>query len=334
MTCVKVIGTGHYVPERVVTNHDLARMMDTSDEWIVERTGIRERRWITPGTTLDDLAAGASRMALQDAGIEAGELDLIICATLNPDCFFPGNGVLLQRALGARTVGAMDLRNQCTGFVYGVATAAAYIKAGFARTVLVVGTEIHSTSMDLTDRGRDIAVLFGDGAGAAVLRATEDQGEGRSDVLASVLHSQGEFARELWCELPSGSRPGRITAEQIAEGRHYPLMNGRAVYTHAVRRFCEAIQEVLDAGGVAKQDVKLVIPHQANLRITEAVTKRFELAPQQVFSNIQRYGNTTAASIPIALSEATREGRLERGDLLVLVAFGSGFTWGANLIRW
>ncbi len=330
MTCAMVIGTGHCVPDRVVTNRDLMQWMDTSDEWIVERTGIRERRWITPGTTLDDLAAGAARMALQDAGIAAEELDLIICATLNPDCFFPGNGVLLQHALGARTVGAMDIRNQCTGFVYGLATAAAHIKAGFARTVLVVGTEIHSTSLDISDRGRDIAVLFGDGAGAVVLRA----GEGGGDVLASVLHGQGEFARELWCELPSGSQPGRITAAQIAEGRHYPHMNGRAVYTHAVRRFCEAIQEVLDAGGVARQEVKLVIPHQANLRITEAVTKRFDLAPEQVFSNIQRYGNTTAASIPIALSEAVREGRLARGDLLVLVAFGSGFTWGANLIRW
>lgn len=330
MTCAMVIGTGHCVPDRVVTNRDLMQWMDTSDEWIVERTGIRERRWITPGTTLDDLAAGAARMALQDAGLASEELDLIICATLNPDCFFPGNGVLLQHALGARTVGALDIRNQCTGFVYGLATAAAHIKAGFARTVLVVGTEIHSTSLDISDRGRDIAVLFGDGAGAVVLRA----GEGGGDVLASVLHSQGEFARELWCELPSGSQPGRITAAQIAEGRHYPHMNGRAVYTHAVRRFCEAIQEVLDAGGVAKQEVKLVIPHQANLRITEAVTKRFELAPEQVFSNIQRYGNTTAASIPIALSEAVREGRLARGDLLVLVAFGSGFTWGANLIRW
>ena len=330
MTCAKVIGTGHCVPDRIVTNHDLAQWMDTSDEWIVERTGIRERRWITPGTTLDDLAAGAARMALQDAGIGAEDLDLIICATLNPDCFFPGNGVLLQRSLGARTVGAMDIRNQCTGFVYGLATAAAHVKAGLARTVLVVGTEIHSTSMDLSDRGRDIAVLFGDGAGAAVLQA----GEGPGDVLASVLHSQGEFARELWCELPSGSQPGRITAEQIAEGRHFPHMNGRAVFTHAVRRFCEAIQEVLEAGGVAKRDVRLVIPHQANLRITEAVTKRFDLSAEQVFSNIHRYGNTTAASIPIALSEASREGRLARGDLLVLVAFGSGFTWGANLIRW
>ncbi len=342
MTCARVIGTGHCVPERIVTNHDLAQWMDTSDEWIVERTGIRERRWITPGTTLNDLAAGAARMALQEAGLAADELDLIICATLNPDCFFPGNGVLLQHALGARTIGALDIRNQCTGFVYGVATAAAHIKAGFARTVLVVGTEIHSTSLDISDRGRDIAVLFGDGAGAAVLQAGEGPLEGRtggrigghSDVLASVLHSQGEFAHELWCELPSGSQPGRITAAQIAEGRHYPHMNGRAVYTHAVRRFCEAIQEVLDAGGVAKQDVKLVIPHQANLRITEAVTKRFDLAPERVYSNIHRYGNTTAASIPIALSEASREGRLARGDLLVLVAFGSGFTWGANLIRW
>lgn len=325
-----ILGTGHHVPARVVTNDDLTRWMDTTDEWIRERSGIAERRWVEPGTTLDDLALPAARMALDDAGLDAGDLDLILFATINPDCFFPGNGVLLQRSLGVDTIGAMDIRNQCTGFVYGVATAAAYIKAGLYRTVMVVGAEIQSTSMDISTRGRDVSVLFGDGAGAAVLQAAD----GPSDVLASALHSQGENARELWCELPSGSFPGRITPEAMAEGRHYPYMNGRAVFKNAVVRFCQSIQEVLDAGGVAKEDLKLVIPHQANLRITEAVAKRFDLGPDQVFSNIQRYGNTTAASIPIALSEAVREGRLERGDLLVLVAFGSGFTWGANLIRW
>lgn len=325
-----VIGTGHHVPPRVVTNEDLTRWMDTSDEWIRERSGIRERRWVEPGTTLDDLALPAARMAIEDAGIEARDIELILFATINPDCFFPGNGVLLQKSLGIDTVGALDIRNQCTGFVYGVATAAAYIKAGLYRTVLVVGAEIQSSSMDVSTRGRDISVLFGDGAGAAVLQATD----GPADVIASALHSQGEFARELWCELPSGALPGRITPELMAEGRHFPHMNGRAVFKNAVVRFCQAIEEVLQAGGVSRDDVKLVVPHQANLRITEAVAKRFELGPEQVFSNIHRYGNTTAASIPIALSEASREGRLEPGDLLVLVAFGSGFTWGANLIRW
>lgn len=330
MQNVAIIGTGHHVPERVVTNNDLTQWMDTSDEWIRERSGISERRWVEPGTTLDDLALPAAQMAIAAAGIEASEIDLIIFATINPDCFFPGNGVLLQKSLGIDTVGALDIRNQCTGFVYGLATGTSYIKSGLAKTVLVVGAEIQSSSLDLSDQGRDIAVLFGDGAGAVVLQATEEQ----SDLLAHSLHSQGEFARELWCELPSGSLPGRITPEAIAEGRHFPIMNGRAVFKNAVIRFCQAINEVLEKGGITKDDIKLVVPHQANLRITEAVAKRFDLAPEQVYSNIHRYGNTTAASIPIALSEAVREGRLERGDLLVLVAFGSGFTWGANLIRW
>jgi len=330
MTNVAIIGTGHHVPERVVTNEDLKQWMDTSDEWIRERSGIVERRWVTPGTTTDDMASAAARMALDAAGIEASELDMILFATINPDHFFPGNGVLLQKSLGVETIGAMDIRNQCTGFIYGMATGTSYIKSGLCRTVLVVGAELQSSSLDLSDRGRDVSVLFGDGAGAAILQATDSD----SDVLASSLHSQGENAEHLWCELPSGSLPGRITPELMAEGRHYPHMNGRMVFKNAVVRFCQAIDEVLEKGGVTRDQVKLVVPHQANLRITEAVAKRFELGPEQVLSNIHRYGNTTAASIPIALSEAVREGRLERGDLLVLVAFGSGFTWGANLIRW
>ena len=334
MTNVAIIGTGHHVPERVVTNEELKQWMDTSDEWIRERSCISERRWVTPGTTTDDMAHAAARMAIDDAGIEASELDMIVFATINPDHFFPGNGVLLQKSLGVDTIGALDIRNQCTGFVYGVATAAAYIKSGLYRTVLVVGAELQSSSLDLSDRGRDISVLFGDGAGAAILQAVDPESGSTSDVLASSLHSQGENARELWCELPAGCLPGRITPELMAEGRHFPLMNGRAVFKHAVIRFCQAIDEVLEKAGVTRDEIKLVIPHQANLRITEAVAKRFELRPEQVFSNIQRYGNTTAASIPIALSEAVREGRLVRGDLVVLVAFGSGFTWGANLIRW
>jgi len=330
MRRVAFTGTGYHVPDRVVTNEDLAGMMDTSDEWIRERSGIRERRWIAPGQTNGDLAAAAARMALDDAGLEPTDVDLVVLATISSDNFFPGNGVLLERDLGMGHVAALDVRNQCTGFVYGVATASAYIKSGQADTVLVVGTEIQSPALDLSDRGRDMAVLFGDGAGAAVLQAADGDG----DVLATSLHSQGQFNDALWCEMPCSHIPGRIDATHIAEGRHHPKMNGRLVFKHAVRRFCEAIQEVLTKGGVDKNDLALVIPHQANLRITEAVAKRFELTPEQVFSNIHKYGNTTAASIPIALAEAVREGRLKRGDLLVLVAFGSGFTWGANLIRW
>lgn len=325
-----VIGTGHFVPERLVTNDDLARMMDTSDAWIRERSGIAERRWVEPGTSGTALALPAARMALEDAGIAPGEIDLIIYATLNPDHAFPGNGPFLQHALGIGNVGAMDIRNQCTGFVYGVAAADGFIRAGTARTVLVIGAEIHSTGLDISTRGRDVAVLFGDGAGAAILRAAE----GERGVLASVLHSQGEFARELWCELPTALVPGRWNDELVAEGRQFPYMNGRAVFQHAIRRFCEAIDEVLAKAGVRKDDVALFLPHQANQRITEMVTRRLGVEAGRVYSNIERYGNTTAASIPIALSEAAREGRFGRGDLVLLVAFGSGFTWGANLIRW
>ncbi|MBU0742901.1 ketoacyl-ACP synthase III [bacterium] len=330
MRNVSFAGTGYHLPERIVTNDDLARLIDTSDDWIRERSGIRERRWIEPGQTLAGLGAAAARMAMDDAGVGPRDIDLVICATISGDHFFPGNGVLLQRDLGLGPVAALDVRNQCTGFIYGVATAAAFIRSEQADTALVVGAEVQSTALDLSDRGRDMAVLFGDGAGAAVLRAADEGG----DVLASALHSQGKFHDALWCEMPSCHVPGRIDGTHLAEGRHHPRMNGRLVFKHAVRRFCEAIEEVLEKGGATRDDIALVIPHQANLRITEAVAKRFELAPQQVFSNIHKYGNTTAASIPIALAEAAREGRLERGDLLVLVAFGSGFTWGANLIRW
>ncbi len=324
-----IVGTGHFVPERVVTNDDLARLMDTSDAWIRERSGIAQRRWVEPGTSGTDLALPACRMALDDAGVAAADVDLIVYATINPDHAFPGNGPFLQQALGIGTVGAMDIRNQCTGFVYGIAAADGFIRAGTARTVLVVGAEIHSSGLDVSTRGRDVAVLFGDGAGAAVLQAAD----GERGVIASVLHSQGEFARELWCELPSALLTGRWDDAQAAEGRQYPRMNGRAVFQHAIRRFVEAIDEVLARAGATRDDVALFIPHQANQRITEMVARRLEADPARVYSNIERYGNTTAASIPIALSEAIREGRARPGDLVVLVAFGSGFTWGANLIR-
>jgi 3-oxoacyl-[acyl-carrier-protein] synthase III len=330
MRNVRIIGTGHHVPQREVTNDELAQHMDTSDQWIRERSGIETRRWIQPGETSDQMCVAASRQAIEAAGIDPMQIDMIICATITPDCFFPGNSALLQHSLGVGTVAAMDIRNQCTGFVYGVSTAAAHIKAGIADTVLLVGAEIQSTALDLSDRGRDMSVLFGDGAGAAILQATDTD----SDLLASSLHSQGEHARELWCEMPSSTIPGRINAEVMAEGRHHPHMNGRMVFKHAIKRFCEAIQEVLDKGGLTIEDVALVVPHQANLRITEMVAHRFKLKPEQVVSNIQKYGNTTAASIPIALDEAVRDGRLQRGDNLILVAFGSGFTLGANLIRW
>jgi 3-oxoacyl-[acyl-carrier-protein] synthase III len=332
----RIIGTGFYVPENIVSNHDLAKIMDTSDEWITERSGISERRWLPIGddghTVLTGTEMGtlAAEMAIEAAGIETGDIDQVIFATLNPDVNFPGNGVFIEESLGLNTAGAMDIRNQCTGFVYGLAAADGFIRAGTAKTVLLIGSEVQSTALDKSDRGRDISVLFGDGAGAVIVQATEeDQG-----VIASVLHSQGRFARDLWLEAPVGTLTGRITPEMMEEGRHYPKMNGPMVFKHATRRFCESITEVLEKGGHNIEDVDLLVPHQANQRITDAVGQRMGLPAEKVFSNIAKYGNTTAATIPIALAEAEREGRLKKGDLVVTVAFGSGFTWGANLIRW
>ncbi len=336
MTRAAITGTGFWVPERVVTNDDLAAIIDTSDEWITERSGIRERRWLRrdadgntemPGA---EMGARAAREAIAAAGIDKNTIDQVIYATLNPDVFFPGNGVFIEHLLELNTAGAMDIRNQCTGFVYGLAAADGFIQSGVARTVLVIGGEIQSTALDLTDRGRDMAVLFADGAGAAIVQATdEDRG-----ILASVLHSQGRYARDLFAEAPIATVTGRMNQAMIEEGRHYPRMNGKMVFQHATRRFGEAIDEVLKKGGVTVDDVALLIPHQANQRITDAVTARLGLPAERVYSNIARYGNTTAASIPIALAEAVRAGRVQRGDLIVTVAFGSGFTWGANLIRW
>ena len=325
-----IIGTGYYVPERVVTNDELGRYMDTSDEWIRERSGIGERHWVEPGTSGVSLACEAARMAITDAGITKDDIDFIVYATINPDYAFPGNGVGVESELELNHVGALDVRNQCTGFVYSLAAADGMIQIGSAKTVLVIGAEIHSTGLDITTRGRDLAVLFGDGAGAVIVQATdEDRG-----LLCHSMHSQGQFLRELWGEVPSALVAGRWTDEMLAEGRHFPAMNGQMVFKHATRRFCEAIKEVLEQGGVSIDDIALVVPHQANQRITDMVTHRMKLTSDRVYSNIARYGNTTAASIPIALAEAVREGHIARGDLVITVAFGSGFTWGANLIRW
>ncbi|MEN8006760.1 MAG: beta-ketoacyl-ACP synthase 3 [Candidatus Krumholzibacteriota bacterium] len=336
MSRAAIIGTGFHVPARTITNDDLTQWMDTSDEWITERSGIKERRWVEMddnGQVVEtgaEMGAAAARMAIAEAGIDKNDIDLILYATLSPDVFFPGNGVFIEDLLELNTAGAMDIRNQCTGFVYALAAADGFIRAGTARTVLIVGQEIQSTGLDLSTEGRDLAVLFGDGAGAAIVQAVEED----RGVIASALHSQGRFARELYGEAPMSTIKGRVNNEILDQGRHFPFMNGSMVFKHATRRFCESIREVLEKGGVDIDEVSLVIPHQANQRITDAVGARMGLPPERVYSNIAKYGNTTAASIPIALAEAVREDRLQRGDLLVTVAFGSGFTWGANLIRW
>lgn len=324
-------GTGFYVPDRVVTNADLTRLMDTSEEWIIERTGIRERRWVPEGMSGAEMARRAADMALEDAGADPEDLDAIILGTLSPDHFFPGTGVFLQRELGVTGIPALDIRAQCSGFVYGLSVADAWIRSGQYGTILLVGVEIQSTGLDLSTRGRDMAVLFGDGAGAAVLTATDEDGRG---VLSTHIHADGRQAEVLWAEFSSSKHHPRITSEALDEGRHYPRMEGREVFKNAVTRMPEAVEEALSAHGLVTDDIDLLIPHQANQRISEMVRRRLGLPEERVVNNIDRYGNTTAATIPIALAEAARDGRLARGDLLALVAFGSGFTWGSALVRW
>ena len=330
MKGARILGTGRALPPRVVTNADLATMMDTTDEWIVQRTGIRERRFVGPGTGSSALGAEASRAAIAAAGLSPGDIGLVVFATLSPDYFFPGGGVFVQEMLGLDTVGALDVRDQCTGFIYGLSVAEAYVKGGFFEHVLVIGAEVQSTGINLSTEGRDMAVLFGDGAGAAVVGPCEP---GRG-ILSSHLHSQGKYAKELMAEGPSSIENPRLSHEMLDAGRQWPRMNGRYVFTHAVRRFPEAIGEALAANGLGVGDLSLVIPHQANLRITQAVGAALKLPEDKVYSNIERYGNTTAASIPIALDECVEQGRIREGDLVCLAAFGSGFTWGATLIRW
>jgi len=330
MIRARITGTGFHVPGRVVTNHDLEGMMDTTDAWIVERTGIRERRFVEPGTRTTDLALEATHMALADAGREAGDIEFIVFATITRDLFFPGCASLLQHALGLPGIGALEVHNACSGFVYALSVADAMIRAGAYRRILVVGAEIQSTGLDLSTEGRDMAVLFGDGAGAVVVEATEED----RGIRAWALHSEGEFARELWAEAPNATVPGRLTPEMLAAGAMFPRMNGRQVFKHATTRFPEVIREVLDKAGEKLEDVALVVPHQANQRISDMVAHKLGLPPERVFQNIQRYGNTTAASIPIALAEARREGRVRDGDLVVLAAFGAGFAWGAAAVRW
>lgn len=327
----KFAGVGHFVPERVVSNRDLEGLMDTTDGWIVERTGIHERRFVREGQGTSEMGEHAARAALRQAGLTPSDLDFIIFATLSPDYMFPGCGALLQERLGCGTIGALDVRTQCTGFVYGLAVADAFIRMGMYRRILLVGSETQSMGLDLSTRGRDMAVIFGDGAGAAVLVPGDDDGPG---VLETVLHAEGKHAKELWMEVPTCLVPTTRTPELVTQGRHFPQMNGREVYRHATRRFVEAVEEVLQRIGKTIDDVDLVVPHQANKRISDAVGERLGLPPERIVQNVQRYGNTTAASIPIALSEAIEHGRVRPGGLLVLVAFGSGFTWGASAVRW
>ena len=330
----RIAGTGMCVPDRVVTNGDLEGRMDTSDEWIRQRSGIRERRHITAGETPSGLAEVATRAALEAADCDVEDLDAIVLATLSPEADFPGTSFFLHERLGAGTIPCFDLRAQCSGFLYSLSVADGLIRAGHMRRVLVLGCEVHSTGLDMSTEGRDVAVLFGDGAGAVVLEGNDDPGD-PSGILAFRLHAEGSHARRLWIEAPgSGHYPTRVTQEILAEGRHWPQMDGRYVFKHAVTRMPEVLSEALDAAGAKIEDVDHFLFHQANLRINEHVAQQMGIPPEKCPQNIERYGNCSAASIPMLLDELWRGGSLEAGQLVAMTAFGSGFTWASALVRW
>jgi 3-oxoacyl-[acyl-carrier-protein] synthase-3 len=343
-----IAGIGMYVPKNVITNQALTQYMDTSDEWIQERTGIKERRYAdrTKETTTT-MGVEAAKIAIERAGITANDVDFIIFATLSPDYYFPGCGVLLQRAMQMKEVGALDVRNQCSGFIYALSIADQFIKAGMYKNILVVGSEKHSFGLDMSTRGRHVSVIFGDGAGAVVLQPTEDENRG---ILSTHLHSDGADAEALAMYNPGTHanywKEGLadfdesvisdmfVSIEMVKKEQFYPNMDGQAVFKKAVVKFPEVIMEALNKNNYTPADLKLLVPHQANLRISQFVQQKLKLRDDQVYNNIQRYGNTTAASIPIALCEAWQEGRIEKGDLVCLAAFGSGFTWASALLRW
>jgi 3-oxoacyl-[acyl-carrier-protein] synthase-3 len=331
----KISGLGFYVPSNTVTNDDLSKIIDTNDEWIQERTGIQQRRHIINGEdTTTTMGVKAAKIAIERAGISNDEVDFVIFATLSPDYYFPGPGVLVQRDLGLKTVGALDVRNQCSGFVYALSVADQYIKTGMYKNILVIGSEVQSTGLDMTTRGRGVSVIFGDGAGAAIVSREEDLTKG---ILSTHLHSEGVHAEELIVKAPGMG--GRWVTDIIADNdpddeSYFPYMNGQFVFKNAVVRFSEVINEGLEANNLKVSDIDMLIPHQANLRISQFIQKKFGLTDDQVFNNIQKYGNTTAASIPIALTEAWEQGKIKSGDTVVLAAFGSGFTWASAIIKW
>tara|TARA_Y100001933_G_C18906103_1_gene524686 strand:- start:100 stop:1113 length:1014 start_codon:yes stop_codon:yes gene_type:complete len=326
----KVLGTGSYLPPKVVTNDDLAQIMNTSDEWIQQRSGIKERRFVDDGMMTSDLALEASRAALASAGLEAGDLDMIVVASFTPDHYFPGVSSFLQRKLGLDATPAMDLRCQCTGFVYALQTARAFVESGIYQRVLVCGSELHSRGLEFSDRGRDTAVLFGDGAGALILGPSEE-GDG---ILNCRVYAQGEHAERLWMDAPGLAYQGLTNAEMIAEGRQVPAMDGRFVFKHAVARMPEVLLATLAECDLGLDDVDHFLFHQANLRINEMVAKKLQADPAKVHNNIHKTGNTSAATLPILLDQVVSEGKLKRGELVTMTGFGSGFTWGSCVFRY
>ena len=326
-----ILGIGHYVPTKVVTNADLATWMNTSDEWIVQRTGIKERRFIEhSGIGASDLAVPATKMALEHAGLGLTDIDAIIFATLSPDHNFPGSGCFLSEKLGLHGVPALDVRNQCSGFLYGLSIADAWVRAGVYKRILLVGSEVHSTGVELNDRGRDVAVLFGDGAGAAIIGEATDPGQGIQSI---KLHADGRGAKDLWLEAPASAYMPRLTHQMIDEGKHFPAMNGKQVFRWATEKMPQVALEALASANLSANDIDLFVPHQANLRINQMVAAKLGIPESKTVTNIEHYGNTTAATIPLGLSEAWREGRVRRGSNVLFAAFGSGYTWGAAVLR-
>jgi 3-oxoacyl-[acyl-carrier-protein] synthase-3 len=349
-----IAGIGMYVPSNVVTNNDLLKYMDTSDEWIRERTGIQERRYANrTGETTTTMAVEAARIAIERAGTTAQDIDFIVFATISPDYYFPGCGVLLQRAMKMKEIGALDVRNQCSGFVYALSVADQFIRSGMYKNILVIGSEKHSFGLDFSTRGRNVSVIFGDGAGAVVLQPTEvpDKGPVERGILSTHLHSDGEAA-EMLAMFNPGTHANHWVDEKLADfdeaeigemffshamidkAQVFPNMDGPAVFKKAIVKFPEVIIEALNANGYQPSDLKLLVPHQANLRISQFVQQKLRLTDDQVYNNIQKMGNTTAASIPIALCEAWENGKVKEGDLICLAAFGSGFTWASALLKW
>ena len=331
----KISGLGYYVPENVVTNDDLSKIMETNDEWIQERTGIKERRHIKKGDGNSTAIMGkkAAEIAIERADIDKDEIDLIVFATLSPDYYFPGCGVQVQEMLDIKTCPALDVRNQCSGFIYGLSVADQFVKTGMYKNILVIGSENHSGGLDMTTRGRSVSVIFGDGAGAAVVSRSDHNGQG---ILSTHLHSEGKHALELSLKGPSTMHwvPEIIAENPQEDIPYYPYMNGQFVFKNAIQRFSEVIMEGLQENGLEVADIDMLIPHQANLRISQFIQQKFQLKDDQVYNNIQKYGNTTAASIPIALTEAWEQGKIKEGDNIVLAAFGSGFTWGSAILSW
>jgi len=326
-----IAAIGTYVPDRVVTNAELTRHMETSDEWITQRTGVKERRWVAEGQENSDLALEATKRALARAGWQAADVEAIIYATLSPDHMFPGDGCFLNAKLGLPGVPALDIRNQCSGYIYGLSIADAWIRTGQYRKVLLVGSEIHSTGLDVSTRGRDVAVIFGDGAAATLLEASDDPNRG---VLTTILRADGRYARDLWTDAPGSMYHPRIQPRMLEDGSIYPKMEGQRVFKMAVSKMPESVREALRRCELTTADIKVLVPHQANLRIAEMVQRALELREDQTWNNIQKYGNTTAASIPLCLAEAVEARGVQRGDLVALAAFGAGFTWASALLRW